>query len=120
MSKDFTDMNVWQLGLEFVKSIYELTKSFPSEEKFGLVSDMRRAATSIPNNIAEGYGRFEARDKSRFYKIARGSCYELHSQLIISKELGFIISDEITNSLINMTKGINLELNKLIKAIECK
>ena len=81
---------------------------------------MRRAATSITNNIAEGYGRYESRDKSRFYKISRGSCYEIHSQVIISQELEFIKSNKIAKALIEHTKLIINELNKLIKSIEKK
>ena len=117
---DFTDMTVWQQGLKLVKNIYAITEDFPSEEKFGLISDMRRAATSITNNIAEGYGRYESRDKSRFYKISRGSCYEIHSQVIISQELEFIKSNKIAEALIEHTKLIIKELNKLIKSIEKK
>jgi four helix bundle protein len=84
---DFRDMSVWQLAFRLLIRIYKITKDFPVEEKFGLVSDMRRAANSITHNIAEGYGRYEPRDKSRFYKISRGSCYELISQLLVSFEL---------------------------------
>ncbi len=118
-NKDFTDMTVWQEGLKLVKNIYAITKEFPSEEKFGLISDMRRAATSIPNNIAEGYGRYEPKDKTRFYKISRGSCYEIHSQLLISKELNFI-KNNIEEKLIEQLQLIIKELNKLIKSIESK
>ena len=118
-NKDFTDMTVWQKGLKLVKNIYAITKEFPSEEKFGLISDMRRAATSIPNNIAEGYGRYEPKDKTRFYKISRGSCYEIHSQLLISKELNFI-KNNIEEKLIEQLQLIIKELNKLIKSIESK
>lgn len=70
---DFTKMHVWQMAFQLLIKIYEITKKFPSEEKFGLVSDMRRAANSIVHNIAEGFGRYEPRDKTRFYKISRGS-----------------------------------------------
>lgn len=118
-NKDFTDMTVWQQGLKLVKNIYAITREFPSEEKFGLISDMRRAATSIPNNIAEGYGRFEPKDKTRFYKISRGSCYEIHSQLLISKELNYL-KNNIDEKLIEQLQLIIKELNKLIKSIESK
>jgi four helix bundle protein len=118
-NKDFTDMPVWQQGLKLVKNIYAITREFPSEEKFGLISDMRRAATSIPNNIAEGYGRFEPKDKTRFYKISRGSCYEIHSQLLISKELNYL-KNNIDEKLIEQLQLIIKELNKLIKSIELK
>ncbi|MCF6268433.1 MAG: four helix bundle protein [Melioribacteraceae bacterium] len=75
--KDFTQMSVWQKGFQLIKKIYPITKLFPSDERFGMISDMRRAANSITQNITEGFGRFEARDKTRFYKISRGSAYEI-------------------------------------------
>jgi len=62
--------------------VYKVTQRFPKKEKFGMVSDMRRAANSAIHNISEGFGRYEKLDKTRFYKISRGSCYELISQLI--------------------------------------
>ena len=71
--EDFTQMPVWQLAFKLLVKIYEITKEFPAGERFGLVSDMRRSANSIVHNIAEGFGRYEARDKTRFYKISRGS-----------------------------------------------
>ena len=70
--EDFTQMPVWQLAFKLLVKIYEITKEFPAGERFGLVSDMRRSANSIVHNIAEGFGRYEARDKTRFYKISRG------------------------------------------------
>lgn len=63
---DFTKMHVWQLAFQLLIKIYKITNNFPSEEKFGLVSDMRHAANSIAYNIAEGFGRYEPRDKTRF------------------------------------------------------
>jgi four helix bundle protein len=115
---DFTNMTVWQQGLKLVKNIYAITKDFPAEEKYGLISDMRRAAISVTNNIAEGFGRYEPKDKTRFYKISRGSCFEIHSQILISQELEFIKSNKIAEALIKHLKMIISELNKLIKAIE--
>ncbi len=75
-------MKVWGKVFKLLKLVYEVTKSFPSEEKFVLISDMRRAANSIAHNIAEGYGRFEVKEKTRFYKISRGSSYYLKFQMI--------------------------------------
>ena len=85
---DFTNMSVWKKAIELLLKIYEITKHFPAEEKFGLTSDMRRAVNSISHNFAEGFGRFEPRDKTRFYKISRGSRYELMSQSFASFKLG--------------------------------
>ena len=87
------------------------------EERFILVSDMRRAANSITHNIAEGYGRYEVRDKSRFYKFSRGSGYEMHSQTLVSRALGYIEEDK-SIVIINNAKSIIEELDALIKSIE--
>ena len=88
--EDFTQMPVWQSAFNLTLNIYKITKSFLSDERFGLISDMRRAANSIAHNIAEGFGRYETRDKTRFYKISRGSAYELMSQILISNGLSYI------------------------------
>lgn len=117
---DFRDMSVWQLAFKLLIRIYTITKDFPAEEKFGLVSDMRRAANSITHNIAEGYGRYEPKDKSRFYKISRGSCYELISQVLVSFELNYLKNENEVNELINSNKEIIKELNLLIKSIETR
>ena len=82
--RDFTQMSVWQRSLDLLLQIYELSKPFPVEERYGLTGDMRRASNSISHNIAEGFGRYEPRDKTRFYKISRGSGYELCSQIIVA------------------------------------
>ncbi|MGB3080762.1 MAG: four helix bundle protein, partial [Saprospiraceae bacterium] len=95
--RDFTSMSVWQKAHELLLEIYRLTDKFPGSEKFGMVSDMRRAANSVLHNIAEGFGRFENRDKSRFYKISRGSAYELISQSKASCSLHYLNNDEMEN-----------------------
>ena len=118
--KDFTQMHVWQLAFKLLIKIYKITKDFPSEEKFGLISDMRRAANSIVHNIAEGFGRYEPKDKTRFYKISRGSSYELISQLLVSYELEYIKVKSILNDLIEDCKNIINELNSMNKALENK
>lgn len=83
-----------------------------------MVSDMRRAANSISHNIAEGFGRYEAKDKTRFYKISRGSNYELMSQSLASYELKFIKEKNVLDELITSSKTIIEELNSLIKSLE--
>ena len=116
--EDFTQMNVWQLAFRLLIRVYEITREFPPEEKFGMVSDMRRAANSMTHNIAEGFGRYEARDKTRFYKISRGSSYELMSQSLASYELKFIKEKNVLDELISSSKTIIEELNPLIKTLE--
>jgi four helix bundle protein len=116
--KDFTETPVWKLAFALLLDIYKITKEFPSDERFGLVSDMRRSANSIVHNIAEGFGRFEAKDKTRFYKISRGSAYELHSQILVSYELKYIIETSVRDDLIRRCREITNELNPLIKTLE--
>jgi four helix bundle protein len=93
--KKFKNPKVWREGMKVVVEVYNLTKSFPEEEKFGLVSQMRRCAVSIPSNIAEGYGRNSDAEFNRFLNIARGSSYEIETQLIISQDLGLCLKEQI-------------------------
>ena len=93
--KKFKNLKIWKEGINIVSNIYKLTSEFPDEEKFGLVSQLRRCSVSIPSNIAEGYGRNSDADFSRFLNISRGSSYELETQLIISHELGYISSEQL-------------------------
>jgi len=110
-------MPVWQKAFKLLLKVYEVTKGYPTEEKYGLISDMRRAANSVTNNISEGFGRYEKLDKTRFYKIARGSSYELINQSLASQALGFIRDkdkDELTNGYRDVIAG----LDSMIKSIE--
>ena len=95
--KNFKELNVWQKGIELVAIVYKITASFPEEEKYGLSAQMRRAAVSIPSNIAEGHLRKTAEDFKQFLSIARGSCAELETQIIIAHKLGFIQGDNFSN-----------------------
>ncbi len=96
---NFRDLKVWQKSIDFVIKIYEVTKGFPSEEKFNLVSQMQRAATSIPSNISEGSGRNSNNPFKQFSTIAIGSAHELETQIIISSKLGYV-SEEKNNQLL--------------------
>jgi len=103
--------------MSLVKNIYTLTASFPENEKFGLTSQMRRAAVSIPSNIAEGWGRLSRKNYIQFLRISRGSLFELETQLLIVKELKYTNdSEEIENLIIEISKM----LNSLIKKLEEK
>lgn len=82
---NFKDLLVWQKAIDFVTDIYEATILFPNDEKFGLISQIRRAAVSIPSNIAEGNSRRSSADYIQFLKIARGSAAEVETQIVISK-----------------------------------
>ncbi len=110
-------MPVWKESFDFVIRVYEITKHFPKDERFGMISDMRRAANSIAHNIAEGFGRFEPRDKTRFYKIARGSAYELISQILVSEGLSFI-NQSTKQPLVEIAQKIIFGLDALIRSLE--
>ena len=111
------DLKVWQKSMEFVVVIYTMTKDFPKEEQFGIVSQMRRAAISIPSNIAEGYGRVYGKETIKFLSNALGSASELETQIIISKDLGFISTDCL-KQLLDQIEEIIRMLSALIKSID--
>lgn len=90
----FVDLVVWQEAHKLVLMVYAITKDYPNEEKYGLVSQMRRAAVSIPANIAEGFKRHGLQDKIRFYNIAEGSLEEIKYFLILSQDLHYIPSND--------------------------
>jgi four helix bundle protein len=95
--KDYKDLLIWQKGIGLAKFIYSATgkqANFPAEERFGLVSQMRRAAVSVPSNIAEGQARNSAKDFARFLYMSKGSLAELDTQLTIAHELGFITKNK--------------------------
>ena len=87
--KSYKELIVWQKSIRLVKEVFILTDSFPKSELYGLTSQMRRAAISIPSNIAEGYGRKSPKEYAQFYSISYGSVLELETQLIIAQELQF-------------------------------
>ena len=87
-AKHFKELVIWQKAMELVKAVYILTAKFPSEEKFGLIAQMRRAAVSIPSNIAEGQARRGTREFLNFLSHASGSAAELETQLLLSVNLG--------------------------------
>jgi four helix bundle protein len=95
----YKELKLWQKSIDLVTSIYLSTRSFPSVEKFGLVSQINRAAVSIPSNIAEGAGRNSDKEFLHFLSIAQASSYELETQLIISKNLNYLsvgVLDQLT------------------------
>lgn len=114
--QSYKDLNVWQTGIELAKLIYMLAAQFPSEEKFGLVSQMRRAAVSIPSNIAEGQARHTTGEFIQFISHAEGSVAELNTQLILAAELHFCSNDdahpasELMEHLRRMVNGLRRKL----------
>ncbi len=98
-AQGFRDLVVWQKGIELAKLTYSITRNFPTDEKFGLVSQMRRAAVSIPSNIAEGQARHTTGEFVQFISHAEGSVAELFTQFHLAVELGFLAPDLATNAL---------------------
>ena len=97
-AKSFQDLIVWQKAHQFVLDIYRFTKPFPADERFGLTSQIRRAAVSVPANIAEGFPKRSKIDKARFFNIAQGSLEEVHYYLILAKDLGYGDSASLVKS----------------------
>ena len=114
----FERLEVWKFAKDLCVYIYQLTKKFPDAERFGITSQMRRAAISICSNIAEGSSRMSKKDQSHFYTIAFSSTMELLNQLIISNELKFILEEEMIETRLKIeqiTKGLsNLKRSILI------
>ncbi len=114
--KNFRDLEVWKLGRKIVAGIYQLTGGFPKSEAYGLVSQMRRAAVSIPSNIAEGFNRYHNKEYRQFLYIALGSCAELETQLEISSDLK-LIKDESKDEMIQKISYETGMLRNLIKKL---
>ena len=114
--QSYRDLVVWQKGITLAKLIYTVTAKFPAEEKFGLVSQMRRAAVSIPSNIAEGQARHTTKEFIQFISHAEGSVAELNTQLILAVELNFCSSDaadpasQLMEDLRRMLNGLRRKL----------
>ncbi|MBT3382403.1 MAG: four helix bundle protein [Prolixibacteraceae bacterium] len=107
--KKFKNLKVWQKGMDLVKNVYKSSKNFPKEELFGLTSQIRRSAISIPSNVAEGSGRGTDKDFKRFLDIAVGSSYELETQIIIANELKFLSENDFND--------LSLKVNEIQKMI---
>lgn len=93
-AKDFRDLGVWRKGREIASAVYEVTRSFPPEEVFGISNQMRRSAISIASNIAEGFNRRGSREFQRFVSVALGSCAELRSLVVIAEDQNFLPSSK--------------------------
>ncbi len=115
--QNFTDLDAWRESYKLVISIYDITKQFPKEEIYGLISQMKRCSVSIASNIAEGFSRRTNKEKAQFYYISHGSLTELQNQIIISKGLKYINNQE-TKDLLDHTKTTQKLINGLIKYIK--
>ena len=113
---DYRDLEVWQIGRQLAKAIYEATTVFPPSEKFGLVPQLRRAAVSIPSNIAEGWGRRYTAEYVQFVRKASGSRTEAETQLILSADLGFLEKSQL-DGLLEQTASIGRMLVSLERSL---
>jgi four helix bundle protein len=117
--RSFEDLIVWQKSMDLVTEVYSVTAGFPSDERFGLTQQLRRAAVSIPSNMAEGQGRSTTTDFIRFLTISRGSLNEVRTQLIIANHLNYLTNDKL-QSLRNACDEIARLLNALINSLTSK
>ena len=115
--QNYQDLEVWQKGMALAEECYNLTRRFPKEEMFGLTSQIRRAAVSIPANIAEGQGRSHTNEFLQFIGIARGSLKELETHLILSRRIGLISPDNLA-PLLKLTDEISRMLSGLLQSLE--
>ena len=113
--RSYKDLLVWQKGIELAKIVCRLTRNYPSEEKFGLVAQMRRASVSIPSNLAEGQARHTTGEFIQFISHAQGSVAELDTQLILSIELGFCATASAEPAF-----GLIMELRKMLNVLRRK
>lgn len=109
----FKELKIWNRSIDLATEVYEVTKGFPIEEKYGLISQMRRSAVSIPSNIAEGAGRNTNGEFRQFLGIANGSSFELYSQLVIADKLNLISKETVNTLLTELT-----ELQKMNYALQ--
>jgi len=116
VSKRFTDLRVWQESHSLSLEVYKATRGFPRDELYALNAQLRRAAISVTSNIAEGFNRYSSKEKVQFYSISLGSVSEVHSQLMLAKDLGYISEGEF-NSLEAKIEAIHKGLAALIKAV---
>ena len=119
MTTTFEDLIAWQKARVFIKHVYQITKTFPDDERFGLISQFRRAAVSIGANIAEGYKRMGKDDKLRFFNYSQGSLEECRCFIILSGDLGYINEHEAVNLTTEIEDTSRL-LNSYILAITNK
>ena len=119
MIRTFRDLRVWQRAMDLVTAVYRQSQRFPAEERFALTAQMRRAAVSIPSNIAEGYGRNSTTDYVRFLRMASGSLYELQTQAEIARTLNYVSATSL-NDLLSAADELARMLSTLIRTVETK
>ncbi len=114
--ENYKDLVVYQIAYKMTIDVYRVTRKYPPDERWGLISQMRRSAVSVPSNIAEGYRRGHRREYIQFLHIAQGSCGELETLLSLSKDLGYLVKTDF-DALYEASESIGRLLNKLIKSL---
>ncbi|MGA2076582.1 MAG: four helix bundle protein [Terriglobia bacterium] len=115
--RSYRDLQVWQLGMDLAEACYLLTKRFPKDELFGMTSQIRRAASSVPANIAEGYGRDSTGEYIQFLRVAQGSLKELETHLTLSRRVGLMAESE-TEDVLEECDHLGRMLHRLIRALQ--
>lgn len=115
--KTYRELDVWNKSIELVEEIYKISASFPSDEKFGLTSQIRRAATSIPCNIAEGFGREHLKEYLHHLSMSKGSLLEVETQIIIAVKLSFVKKEVVKNAW-NMSQHTGRMLTRLQQSLK--
>lgn len=115
--QNYRELDVWQRAMDLVDAVYDITENFPNTERFGLSSQMQRAAVSIPSNIAEGYGRKHRGDYIRFLSIARGSLCEIETQLLISVRRKYTAQEQIDPAW-QLCQRVGQMLHRLMESLE--
>jgi four helix bundle protein len=114
--KNFRELDIWKKGIELVKVIYKTTEKFPSHELYGLTSQMRRCAISVPSNVAEGFRRKYPKEFKQFLNFALGSLAELETQIVIAKELGYL-KNEGEKHILEFVDHISRMITNLLKKV---
>ncbi|HMC63380.1 MAG TPA: four helix bundle protein [Gemmataceae bacterium] len=117
--RHYRDLIVWQKAMDFVVAVYKACACFPREELFGLTAQVRKAAVSVPSNIAEGQGRDTTRDFLHFLSIARGSLQEVETQLLLAERFAYVNGEE-TERLLGLSAEVIRLINGLCKSLEAK
>jgi four helix bundle protein len=119
MAQDYRDLIVWQKTIDLTVCVYQLTRSFPKDEVYGLIPQMRRAAVSVASNIAEGRGRLNVGELRQFLGLAQGSLYELQTQLLVARKLG-MGSDDTLNAVESLSNEVSKMLAAFIQKLNSK
>jgi len=115
--RDYRDLIVWKEAMDIAEQVYSLTRAFPREEAFGLTAQMRRAAVSIPSNIAEGFGRAQRKSFIQYLRIAQGSLKELETQAMLATRVGFLSPEQQTECL-DLTGRLGKRLVQFVRSLE--